>query len=64
MWPVPFELIFFFVSHHSAALFRSISLDENGTKPLGVHFSPLVSGEVKRLTVTEHMEAGGRLSHV
>lgn len=48
VWPLPFELIFFFVSHHSAALFRSVSLDENETQPLGVHFPPLGSGEVKR----------------
>lgn len=55
---------FFFVCHHSAALFRSITLDENETQPLGVHFPPLGSGEVKRLTVTEYTETGGRLSHV
>lgn len=54
----------FFVSHHSAALFRSISEDENETQTLGVHFPPLGSGEVKGLTVTEYTETGGRLSRV
>lgn len=63
VWCLPFELIFSLLvttAQHCLGLFHWMRMRQ----PLDVHFPLLGSGEVRRLTVTEYTETGGRLSHV